>query len=101
MTVRLGLGPDNDLELTLPSGVRRYVPVGPHSTQLLWRILWSATSGGTEPAVKFPAQRVIDQWAEEIMPGRRAEETEARAAERREAAAQRVAASGFDIDFNL
>lgn len=93
MTVRLSLGPNDDLELTLPSGVRRYVPVGPHSTQLLWRILWAAT-GEHKDGPRFPAQAVINQWAEEIMPSKRAEERAA-------AAAKRLAATGIDIDFQL
>lgn len=95
MTVTLSLGPDDNLEITLPSGSRRYVPVGPHSTQLLWQILWNATAERTQPVTRFPAQAVINQWAEEIMPQRRAEE----ARERLAAASEKY---GVDLnDFQL
>ncbi len=99
MTVPLALGPNDDLEITLPSGARRYVPVGPHSTQLLWQILWNATGARTQAAVAFPAQHVINQWAEEIMPQRRAEERADAAAERLAKASEKL---GIDLtDFQL
>lgn len=99
MTVTLSLGPNDDLEITLPSGSRRYVPVGPHSTQLLWQILWNATTERTQPVTRFPTQAVINQWAEETMPQRRAEERADAAAERLAKASEKL---GIDLtDFQL
>lgn len=97
MTCTISLGPDGQLSLRTPSGRELLIPVGPHSTQLLWQTLWNASAERAPRrgyATEFPPQAVIDAWARDIMPQRRAEEREAEA-ERR--AVEIYDKYGFDL----
>lgn len=102
MTCTLSLGPDSTLSLRTPSGRELLIPVSPHSTPLLWQILWNSSQerrqvAGRHYATEFPQQAIIDAWAKDVMPERLAErEREAR--EAREAKAQQTADRyGFDL----
>ncbi len=84
MTCTLSLGPDGNLSLRTPSGRELLVPVGPHSTQMLWQILWNSSAekravGGRSYSTEFPQQSIIDAWARDVMPERRAAEAEVQA----------------------
>lgn len=82
MTCSIALGPNDDLELTLPSGRRLYIPIA-NGMQFLAKILKDAETirRGAEPRgyiAQFPTQAVIDTWAKNEMKAKR----EAEAAER-------------------
>jgi len=98
MTCTLSLGPDGTLSLRTPAGRELLIPVGPHSTQLLWQVLWNASAEAPARrgySTEFPPQAVIDAGAKDIMPQRREEEQREQAAAKRQAALDRY---GFDLD---
>lgn len=70
MSVRVSLGPNDDLEVTSPSGRRVYIPVSPNSTKLLWQIIWNSTAEQAQQAKgivgDFPTQATVDAWAKEL-----------------------------------
>lgn len=60
---------DEELILTTPGGRKLSVPVGPHSTQLLWQILWSAESGkehANRAAPSYPTQAALNALAKQF-----------------------------------
>ena len=106
MTCTISLGPDNTLALRTPSGRELLVPVSPHATGMLWQILWNSSQerravAGRSYAGEFPAQSVIDAWAKDIMPERRAEEAAEAAAARQEKLEAKLGVRLASLDFNL
>lgn len=99
MTCTLSLGPDSTLSLRTPSGRELLVPVSPHSTQLLWQILWNSSAerrqlGRHRYATEFPQQAIIDAWARDVMPERRAAEAAEMAETKRQEYLDKF---GFDL----
>lgn len=69
MTCSISLGPEDNFELTSPSGRRVYIPNSPHALQLLWQVLWNSTAERAKAAHfvnGFPTQKIVDLWAEEL-----------------------------------
>lgn len=68
MTCQISLGPDNDLELITPHGRRVYIPIGPHSTKMLFDVLWHASSKREAPGFVngYPTQAIINVWKQQL-----------------------------------
>lgn len=82
MSVRVSLGPNDDLEVTSPSGRRVYIPVSPNSTKLLWQIIWNSTAEQAQQArgvvADFPTQAVVNEWAKALGEEKQERERETR-----------------------
>lgn len=113
MTCQISIGPDDALELRTPSGRAISIPVSPHSTSMLWQILWNATQERRQlgkhcyPS-EFPAQHVVDAWVKDVLPQRNAEreaelqeEREAKAAERLAAKEKKFGIKLGELDFDI
>lgn len=103
MTCQISIGPEDTFILTTPSGRTLSLPNSPHAVNLLWRILWDASS--EKPSSRlvggFPTQAIVNRWVDEVMPERRAEEEAERAEERRKALEAKTGIALTELDFNL
>ena len=100
MTCTVSLGPDGTLSLRTPLGRELLIPVGPHSTTMLWQVLWNSSAerrqlGGRSYSTEFPQQAVIDAWARDIMPQRRKEEEDEALARKTQEVQDKY---GFDLN---
>lgn len=102
MTCSIEMGPNDDLLLRTPSGRAISIPVGAHSTQLLWKVIWSSTQEQRrKPAGVFPTQHVVDKWAQELMPQVRASEREEEAAQRLQKLEEKYELNLNELDFDI